>query len=134
VREKRLTITDIARQLGTSTTTVSFVINGKAKEKNISDALIEKVEQLVSELNYQPNTLAKSVRTGKTMTKYPNRFFPALQSILMKKHQHLAIISCSVVQKTAKKEAGRYFRYLTKGMLMPLLLPCQMVLKKRFGK
>ncbi|MGM9478279.1 LacI family DNA-binding transcriptional regulator [Pedobacter sp. GSP4] len=68
MRGKRLSITDIAKQLGTSTTTVSFVINGKAKEKNISTALIEKVEQLVSELNYHPNTLAKSFRTGKTMT------------------------------------------------------------------
>jgi LacI family transcriptional regulator len=68
VREKRLSITDIAKQLGTSTTTVSFVINGKAKEKNISSALIEKVERLVSKLNYHPNTLAKSFRTGKTMT------------------------------------------------------------------
>jgi LacI family transcriptional regulator len=68
VREKRLSITDIARQLGTSTTTVSFVINGKAKEKNISNALIEKVQHLVSKLNYHPNTLAKSFRTGKTMT------------------------------------------------------------------
>jgi LacI family transcriptional regulator len=54
VREKRLSITDIARQLGTSTTTVSFVINGKAKEKNISNALIEKVQHLVSKLNYHP--------------------------------------------------------------------------------
>jgi LacI family transcriptional regulator len=68
VREKRLSITDIARQLGTSTTTVSFVINGKAREKNISQVLIDRVEHLVSELNYQPNALAKSFRTGKTMT------------------------------------------------------------------
>jgi len=68
VREKRLSITDIARQLGTSTTTVSFVINGKAREKNISQLLIDRVEQLVTELNYHPNALAKSFRTGKTMT------------------------------------------------------------------
>lgn len=68
MREKKLSITDIARQLGTSATTVSFVINGKGKEKNISTALIEKIENLVSELNYQPNALAKSFRTGKTMT------------------------------------------------------------------
>ncbi len=68
MREKRLSITDIARQLGTSTTTVSFVINGKAREKNISQVLIDRVEHLVSELNYQPNALAKSFRTGKTMT------------------------------------------------------------------
>ncbi|MCZ4223163.1 LacI family DNA-binding transcriptional regulator [Pedobacter rhodius] len=68
MREKKLSIIDLAKQLGTSATTVSFVINGKGKEKNISTALIEKIESLVAELNYQPNALAKSFRTGKTMT------------------------------------------------------------------
>ncbi|QPH40837.1 LacI family DNA-binding transcriptional regulator [Pedobacter endophyticus] len=68
MREKKVSIKDIAKQLGTSTTTVSFVINGKGREKKISDELIEKVEELVAKLNYQPNALAKSFRTGKTKT------------------------------------------------------------------
>lgn len=68
MREKKVSIKDIAKQLGISTTTVSFVINGKGKEKKISDELIERVEDLVAKLNYQPNALAKSFRTGKTKT------------------------------------------------------------------
>lgn len=63
---KRVSIKDIAKQLNISITSVSFVINGRAKEKNISDALTKKVLDLVAELNYQPNSLAKSLRTGKT--------------------------------------------------------------------
>lgn len=63
---KRVSIKDIAKQLNISITSVSFVINGRAKEKNISDALTKKVLDLVAELNYQPNTLATSLRTGKT--------------------------------------------------------------------
>ncbi|WP_443944904.1 LacI family DNA-binding transcriptional regulator [Pedobacter sp. AW1-32] len=63
---KKISIKDIASRLNISITTVSFVINGKAKEKNISDALTKKVLDLVAELNYQPNALAKSLRTGKT--------------------------------------------------------------------
>jgi len=63
---KKPSIKDIASRLNISITTVSFVINGKAKEKNISEALTKKVLDLVAELNYQPNALAKSLRTGKT--------------------------------------------------------------------
>ncbi|ARS41621.1 LacI family transcriptional regulator [Sphingobacteriaceae bacterium GW460-11-11-14-LB5] len=64
--KKRVSIKDIAKQLNISITTVSFVINGKAREKNISESLTKKVLDLVAELNYQPNTLATSLRTGKT--------------------------------------------------------------------
>ncbi|WP_029279057.1 LacI family DNA-binding transcriptional regulator [Pedobacter borealis] len=64
--KKRVSIKDIAKQLNISITTVSFVINGKAREKNISESLTKKVLELVAELNYQPNTLATSLRTGKT--------------------------------------------------------------------
>ncbi|RAW02434.1 LacI family DNA-binding transcriptional regulator [Pseudochryseolinea flava] len=34
---------DIAKKLKISKTTVSFILNGKAKEKRISDELIDKV-------------------------------------------------------------------------------------------
>lgn len=64
--KKKVQIKDIAKELNISITTVSFVINGKAKEKNISKALTKKVLDLVEKLGYQPNTLAKSLRTGKT--------------------------------------------------------------------
>lgn len=66
--KKRVSIADIARQLNISVTTVSFILNGKAREMRISDALIKKVETLIQQTNYQPNALAKSFRTGKTNT------------------------------------------------------------------
>lgn len=59
-------ISDIARALGVSTTTVSFVLNGKAKEKRISTAVTKRVLDYVEEVGYKPNELAKSLRTGKT--------------------------------------------------------------------
>lgn len=64
--KKKLSIQDIAKQLNISVTTVSFILNGRAKEKRISDKLKEKVEKLVKELNYKPNQLAQGLRTGKT--------------------------------------------------------------------
>lgn len=64
--EKKVSIKDIAKRLGISISTVSFVVNGKAKEKRISEELTKKVLQLVEELDYKPDALAKSFRTGKT--------------------------------------------------------------------
>jgi LacI family transcriptional regulator len=66
MKQKRLALSDIARQLNISTTTISFIINGKAEEKRISPELKEKVLKKIKELGYVPNQLAKSLRTGKT--------------------------------------------------------------------
>ncbi|KLT65675.1 LacI family DNA-binding transcriptional regulator [Pedobacter sp. BMA] len=63
---KRISIKDIAEKVGASVTTVSFVVNGKAAEKNISKALTEKIKKVVAELGYQPSSLARSLRTGKS--------------------------------------------------------------------
>lgn len=64
--KKKLSIQDLARELGVSTTTVSFVLNGKAKEKRLSAALTKRVLDYAEKVGYRPNELAKSLRTGKT--------------------------------------------------------------------
>lgn len=66
--KKRLSISDIAKNLGISVTTVSFILNDKAKEKRISEALTKRVLDYVSKVGYKPNQLAKSLRTGKSKT------------------------------------------------------------------
>jgi LacI family transcriptional regulator len=66
--KKKLSIVDIASQLNVSKTTVSFVLNGRAKEKRISNELIERILKFVEEVGYKPNSLAKSLRTGKSHT------------------------------------------------------------------
>uniref|UniRef100_UPI0032174BE1 LacI family DNA-binding transcriptional regulator n=1 Tax=uncultured Draconibacterium sp. TaxID=1573823 RepID=UPI0032174BE1 len=63
---KRVSIKDIAKQLGVSTTLVSFVLNGKAKENRVSEEMAAKVLKLAEELNYKPNYFAKNLRKGKT--------------------------------------------------------------------
>jgi len=63
---KKLSINDIAKQLNVAKSTVSFILNGKAKEKRISDELTEKVLKFVEEKGYKPSQLAKSLSTGKT--------------------------------------------------------------------
>lgn len=64
--KKKISINDIAKALGISNTTVSFILNGKAKEKRISESLVQRVLKYVDEINYKPNSLARSLRTGKT--------------------------------------------------------------------
>jgi LacI family transcriptional regulator len=63
---KKLSINDIANELHVAKSTVSFILNGKAKEKRISDELTEKVLKFVEEKGYKPSQLAKSLSTGKT--------------------------------------------------------------------
>ncbi|RYY08106.1 MAG: LacI family transcriptional regulator [Sphingobacteriaceae bacterium] len=64
--KKKLSIKNIAQELNISITTVSFILNGKAKEMRISDKLITKVNDFMKERNYHPNQFAQSLRTGKT--------------------------------------------------------------------
>ena len=63
---KKLSIKAIAETLQISTATVSYILNGKSKEKRISDELTQKVLAFVEKTNFKPNHLAKSLRTGKT--------------------------------------------------------------------
>lgn len=66
MKKKSLSIVDIAKQLNISQTTISFILNGKSKDKRISDEMTEKVLRFVEKVGYKPNLLARSFRTGKT--------------------------------------------------------------------
>src|SRR5687768_4920051 len=63
---KKTSIHDIAKQLKVSATTVSFVLNGKANEKRISENVTKRVLDFVENVGYKPNQVAKSLRTGRT--------------------------------------------------------------------
>ncbi len=65
---KSVSIKDIANEAGVSTTTVSFVLNGKAKEKRISEDLKNQIMGIATKLNYRPNQIARGLRTGQTHT------------------------------------------------------------------
>lgn len=59
------TMRDVAELAGVSTATVSHVINGS---KKLSPETTEKVLRAISQVNYTPNTVAKSLRMGQTHT------------------------------------------------------------------
>lgn len=63
---KKVSLKDIAQATGLSKTTVSFILNGKGKENSISKETIAKVTDTARRLNYRPNSLAKSLLSGKS--------------------------------------------------------------------
>ncbi len=86
--KKRISLKSIAEDLNISATTVSFILNGKAKEKHISSKLTKKVLEYVAEIKYQPNQLARSLRTGKSnilvfmVEDISNSFFSKLARVI----------------------------------------------------
>lgn len=63
---KRVTIKDLAKYTGFSTTTVSLVLNNNAS--TIPDAAKKKIIDAAKELNYVPNLSARSLVRGSTKT------------------------------------------------------------------
>lgn len=68
MREKKVSLKDIAKEVGVSTALVSYVLNGLAKEKRVGKELVDKINTAAKELNYQPNQIARSLRKGSTNT------------------------------------------------------------------
>lgn len=62
---KRITIKEVAETAGVSTATVSHVINNT---RHVETTTRQSVEQAMQELGYQPNSLARSLRSGETKT------------------------------------------------------------------
>lgn len=79
-----VSIKDIAKAVGVSPSSVSFVLNGKAKEKRISGELAEKIKKAADRMGYRPNRVAIGLRTGKSKTigllveNISNAFFSSL--------------------------------------------------------
>jgi len=63
-----MSISEIAKHLNVSKSTVSLVINGKAEKSRISKVLTKRVLDYIEEIGYKPNALAKSLATGKSRT------------------------------------------------------------------
>ena len=64
----RVSIKNIAEKLGVSNATVSLVLNGKEKEGRVGKELSEKIRATAKELEYEPNSLARSLRIGRSQT------------------------------------------------------------------
>jgi LacI family transcriptional regulator len=85
---KKITMKDIASKAEVSVSTVSFVLNNIGEKMGISTAVINKVLLVAQELNYKPNMIASSLRTGETRSigliveDISNQFFSDLAKVI----------------------------------------------------
>ena len=66
--DKRVSLKDIANKVGVSIALVSYVMNGQEKKKRVGAEVVKRIKLAAEELNYQPNQIARSLRTGSTKT------------------------------------------------------------------
>ena len=64
---KKTSLKDIAQAVGVSTTLVSYVLNHQ-NEHRISKAVAQRIRETAQLLNYQPNQIARSLKTNKSFT------------------------------------------------------------------
>lgn len=58
------TLKDVAKRAGVSTATVSYVLNDKLDK--VSPEVAERIREVMKELDYQPNMMARALRSRKT--------------------------------------------------------------------
>ncbi|MDR1718715.1 MAG: LacI family transcriptional regulator [Dysgonamonadaceae bacterium] len=80
----RVSLKDIAQEIGVSNATVSLVLNGKEKEGRVSKELAERIRKKAVAMNYHPNAMARALRMGSSntigliVTDSSNQFFAKL--------------------------------------------------------
>jgi LacI family transcriptional regulator len=107
---KKLRIKDIANELNVSKTAVSFILNGLAREKRISEELVERVERYIQEVGFRPSPIARGLRTGKSniiglmVESISDPFFATIARLIenMAYKQGYRIIYCSTDNDTEK--------------------------------
>lgn len=130
-REKKVSLKDVASSLGVSTTLVSIVLNGKAKQYRIGEEITEKVKKAAIEMNYSPNLVARNLRGGKTqligliVPDISTPFFSVLSRIIEKRAIDLnyTVVSGSSEQKP--EDIKRLINVLiNKGVDGLIIVPC----------
>lgn len=107
---KRLSLKDVARMAGVAPSTVSFVLNGKARQMRISDELATKVMAVVKKTGYQPHHVAVNLRTGQSKTlgliveSISGSFFAALARVIESEADRFGykIVYCSTENNASK--------------------------------
>lgn len=104
--KKGITINDIAKISNTSKTTVSFYLNGKYDK--MSSKTREKIQQVIEEYHYVPNTAARSltkkkteiigVIVGKITTGFSNKLISGIEDEAIQKN-YMVLVGSSYFDK-----------------------------------
>lgn len=92
--KKKISIKDIAQEVGVSVALVSYVLSGKEKQARVGKEIAEVIRATAKRMDYQPNQLAKSLKSGKSQTiglivaDISNPFFSNLARTVEDEAQH----------------------------------------------
>lgn len=120
-KRKKTTIKDIAEYVGVSPMTVSFVINKNPNQK-ISEATTQKILKAVKELNYIPNSAAKTLRGSESKsigvciakTALSRRYVEVIEGIRRElTNNGYTLLLCS--NETTKNSIPKYLSYYFEG-------------------
>src|SRR3954447_15237327 len=122
------TISDVARVAGISAMTVSRVINGK---RNVRESTREAVLKAIDELNYSPNTAARTLAAGEAIhvgllyanpsAAYLSQFLVGALEGARKTGAQLVLESCESESASDQAETAR--RFLQSGLDGVILPP-----------
>lgn len=128
MKTKRTSLEDIAKAVGVSKATVSFVLNGKGDEFNISKEKQKLIHETAKAMSYVPNFFAKSLRQGETKTvglvvsDISNPFYAELsktiQEELYKKGYNVFIVNTDEDKDLEKVLMRELFQRSVDGMII----------------
>ena len=123
------TIHDVAAAAGVSLSTASRAINRSGR---VSQDTIDKVQQAVDQLGYQPNALARGMRNNKSnvvgliLSDIGNPLYVQIirgLELALRKHGYALLLGSSENQRAQELELLRFFR--SKGANVCILGPCE---------
>lgn len=131
-QRNRVSLKDVADHIGVSRTLVSAVLNGKTKQYRISEETASKVLQAAKDLQYSPNLVAKSLRTGNSqligliVTDISNPFYSTIARIIENKtdEANYEVIFGSA-DENSKKTKQLIDVMLDKGVAGLIIVPCE---------
>ncbi len=126
MKRRHTTIKDIAKAAGVSTATVSMILN--KKDKNISQPTRERVLRIAKDINYIPNSMARSLVTSQTKTlglilpDIVNPFFPEIARGAEDRAREAgySIIICNTDDNVDQE--NKYIQMLTEKMVDGIIL------------
>ncbi|MDR3675788.1 MAG: LacI family DNA-binding transcriptional regulator [Acidobacteriota bacterium] len=107
------TIREIAKMLGVSFSTVSAVINNR---QYVSAAMRSRVEKALRDANYQPNSIARSLRLRESRTIgliVPNLGDPFYSSLMRGAEDYLCSVGYRMIVAESREDWKRQQDYLT---------------------
>lgn len=115
------TLKDVSKLAKVSATTVSIIVNGKTKERHISEETVQRVNAAIRELNYQPSISARALRNpgankfvvglywvNDFRSSFLARFLTGIQAAKLKMQRDINLVICPYKPDELYKETDLF--------------------------